>query len=86
MCIYCLEWNAPLYCDVTASPVVGLAVPTLTALSKISEHADVGESLTLLVRDVNSKYVAGDANVQVPVSVRLWKAPGCHEFLASLGQ
>ena len=60
-------------------------MPTLTSLSKLAEHSDVGEALTSLVRDVNGKYAAGDANVQVPVSARLWKAPGCHEFLASLG-
>ena len=64
----------------------GLAVPTLNALAKISEQDETGEALTSLVRDVNSKYAAGDASVQVPVGVRLWKTPGCHEFLASLGK
>ena len=61
-------------------------MPTLNALAKISEQDETGEALTSLVRDVNSKYAAGDASVQVPVGVRLWKTPGCHEFLASLGK
>ena len=40
---------------------------------------------SLQVRDVNSKY-NNDVNVQIPIPVRLWRAPGCHEFLASLGK
>ena len=60
--------------------------PTLNALAKISEQDEAGEALTSLVRDVNSKYTAGDVSVQVSVGAKLWKTAGCHEFLASLGK
>lgn len=65
--------------------IQGLAVPTLTAMSKLMGHQDVGEAVTSLVRDVNKEFNQ-DANVTVPISVKLWRAPGCHEFLASLGK
>ena len=63
----------------------GLSVPTLTALSKLLGNQDDGEAVTTLVREVNGQFNQ-DAGVTVPISVRLWRAPGCHEFLASLGK
>ena len=62
----------------------GLSVPTLTALSKMTQHVEVGEALTGVIKEA----LAGlaQAGMQLGVAVRLWRAPGCHEFLASLGQ
>ena len=36
------------------------------------------------ISDASSKF-GQDGGFQVPVNVRLWRAPGVHEFLASLG-
>ena len=65
--------------------LLGLAIPTLTALSKMIPNPDVGEAITSLMRDVQKKLGQEDIN-QVKVPVRLWRAHGCHEFLASLGK
>ena len=40
--------------------------------------------LSFQLREGNTKY-SQDAQAQMSVSMRLWQAPGCHEFLASLG-
>ena len=61
-------------------------MPTLTAVSKMTgEHWEVGEALTAIVRDVLDKISHGPNSLTLPIAVRLWRAPGCHEFLASLG-
>ncbi len=72
-------------CSASLQALLGMPVPTLTALSKMLGHQDVGKAVTALVRDVNTKY-STDCNVQMPIPVRLWQAPGCHEFLASLSK
>ncbi len=38
----------------------------------------------LQVREGHRKF-SQEAAAQIGVSMRLWQAPGCHEFLASLG-
>ena len=43
-------------------------------------------NLLLQMRDILSKMAAKDSNMDVKVNVKLWRANGCHEFLASLSK
>lgn len=37
------------------------------------------------IKEVNKKFGGESGAAQLSIPVRLWQAPGCHEFLASLG-
>ena len=63
------------------------------ALSKLlgSNSGEAADEIIALFRQVSALMTSSSskeespASVQVPVSVRLWRVPGCHELLASLG-
>ena len=38
------------------------------------------------MRDILSKMAAKETNVDVKVSVKVWRVTGCHEFLAGLSK
>ena len=43
------------------------------------------EYLRLQLREVIEKFTEDLSNVQVPLSIKIWRVPGCHELLSSLG-
>lgn len=64
------------------------------ALSKLLSSPEAADEIIALFRQVavllsstsdTGEISSGQQNVQVPVNVKLWRVPGCHELLASLG-
>ncbi|KAJ8312119.1 hypothetical protein KUTeg_009492 [Tegillarca granosa] len=64
--------------------VGGLPPSSVTALSKFLNNYEAGEANIRVMRDILSKMAAKDSNIDVQISVKLWRVDGCHEFLASL--
>lgn len=53
-------------------------------------NADIADDIIGVMRTVQSQFPPKgspelDANIEIPLSVRLWRISGCHELLASLG-
>lgn len=56
----------------------------------MANHADIADDIINVIRNVVTQYPAKsthelEPNVEVPLSVRLWRVSGCHELFASLG-
>lgn len=69
---------------------IGLNSTTLGAISKLMLTSDVTDDVIAVVRHVvdqlNNRLLSeNDQSVEMPVNVKLWHTPGCHELLASLG-
>lgn len=68
--------------------VLGLSSTSLHALAKLTSNSDFVDDIIGVIQSVISQFgnKANEAdNIEVGVSVRLWRVPGCHELLASLG-
>ncbi|XP_034048421.1 tetratricopeptide repeat protein 28 [Thalassophryne amazonica] len=79
-------------CSTTLQSLLGLSPPALQALCKLVTASEAGEQLIHKLHQVLVQLQSGDkeqdfslAPIQVSISVQLWRLPGCHEFLASLG-
>lgn len=62
----------------------------MQALAKLANNAEIADDIISVMRNVVSQYPSKNAhelepNVEVPLSVRLWRVSGCHELFASLG-
>lgn len=67
----------------------GLSGVTLSAVSKLISSQETGEEIIAVIRQALAQLgVKNTENelIDVPVSVKLWQVPGCHELLASLGK
>ncbi|KAL3858484.1 hypothetical protein ACJMK2_013073, partial [Sinanodonta woodiana] len=65
--------------------LLGLPPGALSALVKFLPNTEAGEAIIHLMREILSRMVAKETSVAIQVNVNLWRAPGCHEFFASLG-
>jgi hypothetical protein len=78
--------------------LLGLSPTSWAALAKLLTIApEAADEILALVRQAVSQFAVtatassnqhvagGEAGLLLPVSVRLWRLPGCHELLASLG-
>ena len=78
-------------CSASLQALLGLTQTSWLALSKLLSSPEAADEIIALFRQVvvllTSNPDSGDFayNVQVPVNVKLWRVPGCHELLASLG-
>ncbi|XP_013408018.1 tetratricopeptide repeat protein 28 isoform X1 [Lingula anatina] len=72
-------------CSASLQALLGLPVNSLIPLSKLLSQYEAGEAIIQLLRDVNGKLSQKDGNAQVTMRVKLWRVPGCHEFLAAIG-
>lgn len=77
-------------CSASLQALLALSPTTLHALSKLVNNADIADDIIGVIRNVVSQYPSKgsldlDTNIEVPLSVRLWRVSGCHELLASLG-
>ena len=78
-------------CSASLQALLGLTQTSWLALSKLLSSPEAADEIIALFRQVvvllTSNPDSGDFayNVQVPVTVKLWRVPGCHELLASLG-
>ncbi|KAM9793920.1 tetratricopeptide repeat protein 28 isoform X2 [Syngnathus typhle] len=81
-------------CSLTMQALLGLSAAAFEALCKLVSAPQAGEPLVrelhqvLLPLQLQSRDGQSDqspADVLVSLSVRAWRLPGCHEFLAALG-
>ena len=83
-------------CSASLQAILGLSQTSWTALSKLlaSPGEDADEIIAMFRQVVTDQQSQSQAQSQsqspessslVPVNVRLWHIPGCHELLASLG-
>lgn len=69
-------------------PFSGLTGTSLSALSKLMSNVEVADDIIGVVRQVIGQFSMKNVeaeSIEVPISVKLWQVPGCHELLASLG-
>jgi len=71
--------------------LLGLNSTTLSAISKLILTSDVTDDVIAVIRHVveqlNNRLLSeNEQSVEMPVNVKLWHTPGCHELLASLGK
>jgi len=83
-------------CSASLQALLGLTQTSWMALSKLLASPEAADEIIALFRQVvvlltsNGESVDQSSggvgvSVQVPVNVKLWRVPGCHELLASLG-
>lgn len=79
-------------CSASLQALLALSPTTLHALSKLVNNAEIADDIIGVMRNVVSQYPPKgnpdcdpSIQVEVPLSVRLWRVSGCHELLASLG-
>jgi hypothetical protein len=78
-------------CSASLQALLGLTHISWIALSKLLSSPEAADEIIALFRQVvvllTSTQESGDlsSSIQVPVNVKLWRVPGCHELLASLG-
>lgn len=79
-------------CSASLQALLGLTQTSWTALSRLLASPEAADEIIALFRqvvvlltDLNDMSSSNMNNVQVPVNVKLWRVPGCHELLASLG-
>ncbi|KAF7283492.1 hypothetical protein GWI33_000389 [Rhynchophorus ferrugineus] len=75
-------------CSASLQALLGLSTISIQALSKLTSNPDVADDIIAVIQSAlsqfSSKTVDNDS-VDVALNVRLWRVPGCHELLASLG-
>ncbi|CAL4218270.1 unnamed protein product [Meganyctiphanes norvegica] len=75
-------------CSASLQALLGLSQTTLQAASKLLDSPEYAEDIITVMRAVISQFTLKDLeneSIEVPVTVKLWRINGCHEFLASLG-
>jgi len=72
-------------CSNTLYAFLGLSRNGMEAMSKLRSAPEVAQSLIKLLREVIESFAEDLSNVQVPLSIKIWRVPGCHELLSSLG-
>eukprot|EP00057_Strongylocentrotus_purpuratus_P029870 XP_780072.4 PREDICTED: tetratricopeptide repeat protein 28 [Strongylocentrotus purpuratus] len=66
--------------------LLGLTNQTNLAISKLLPFPEAALEIIEMLQHVQSKYCRdGEGGMQLPVNVKLWQTPGCHELLSSLG-
>ncbi|XP_077995250.1 tetratricopeptide repeat protein 28-like [Glandiceps talaboti] len=65
--------------------LLGLSPEMLLGLSRLLNAPDTALGIIKLLKQAIAKYKEKDSALQVPLNVRQWRTPGCHEFLAALG-
>lgn len=66
----------------------GLTSTTLAALSKLMSNVEVADDIIAVIRLVIGQFTMKNVeteSIEIPISVKLWRVPGVHELLASLG-
>ena len=76
-------------CSASLQALLGLTTPSLLAISKLLGSSEASnDDITAVLRNATVQLGLRDLeseSVDIPVPVKLWRLPGCHELLASLG-
>lgn len=71
-------------CSASLQALLGLTNTSIHALSKLTLNPDVSDDIISVIQSALAQFSDNDT-VELALSVRLWRVPGCHELLASLG-
>ncbi|XP_071946339.1 tetratricopeptide repeat protein 28-like [Antedon mediterranea] len=78
-----------LQASTSLQALLGLSSTSTMALSKLLVHPDAADEIIQMIRQVLENYSRDkegrEVGIQVPINTKLWRTPGCHELLASLG-
>ncbi|KAH1018166.1 hypothetical protein HUJ05_005980 [Dendroctonus ponderosae] len=75
-------------CSASLQALLGLSNTSIQALSKLTTNPDVADDIIAVIQSSLSQFsskLTDSESVEVALNVRLWRIPGCHELLASLG-
>lgn len=75
-------------CSASLQALLGLSPTTLNALSKLVISSEIADDIIGVMRNVLAQFpskINENDNIEIPLSVRIWRVTGCHELLASLG-
>ncbi|XP_046683407.1 tetratricopeptide repeat protein 28 isoform X2 [Homalodisca vitripennis] len=75
-------------CSASLQALLGLTSTTLAALSKLMSNIEVADDIIAVIRLVIGQFTMKNVeteSIEIPISVKLWRVPGVHELLASLG-
>ncbi|XP_068086833.1 tetratricopeptide repeat protein 28 [Anabrus simplex] len=75
-------------CSASLQALLGLTGTSLYALSKLMSSVDVADDIIGVIRQVIGQFSMKNLeteSIEIPINVKLWRVPGCHELLASLG-
>lgn len=75
-------------CSASLQALLGLSQTSLQALSKLLSSPEAADGIVTLLRQGSSQMCLTEVEaegIEIPVNVKLWRVPGCHELLASLG-
>ncbi|XP_061657378.1 tetratricopeptide repeat protein 28 isoform X3 [Syngnathoides biaculeatus] len=79
-------------CSLTMQALLGLSAAAFRALCKLVSEGEAAEQLIRKLRQVLPELPSADGEREPPsaavptsLGVRVWRLPGCHEFLAALG-
>nr|CAD7575328.1 unnamed protein product [Timema californicum] len=75
-------------CSASLQALLGLTSTTLNALSKLIANIGVADDIIGVIRQVIGQFTMKNIeteSIEIPINVKLWRVPGCHELLASLG-
>uniref|UniRef100_A0A1B0CKC6 Putative g-alpha gtpase interaction protein n=1 Tax=Lutzomyia longipalpis TaxID=7200 RepID=A0A1B0CKC6_LUTLO len=77
-------------CSASLQALLALSATTLHALSKVVNSSEIADDIIAVLRNVVGQFPSKgsgelETQVEIPLSVRLWRVSGCHELLASLG-
>ncbi|CAG2062342.1 unnamed protein product, partial [Timema podura] len=74
-------------CSASLQALLGLTSTTLNALSKLIANIGVADDIIGVIRQVIGQFTMKNIeteSIEIPINVKLWRVPGCHELLASL--
>ncbi|XP_071501098.1 tetratricopeptide repeat protein 28-like [Diadema antillarum] len=75
-----------LQASASLQALLGLSNQTNLAISKLLPSPEAALEIIEMLQHVQSKYSRDrEGGIQLPVQAKLWRTPGCHELLASLG-
>ncbi|CAH1132763.1 unnamed protein product [Ceutorhynchus assimilis] len=75
-------------CSASLQALLGLSTTSIQALSKLTTNPDVADDIIAVIQSSLNQFSSktmDNESVEVGINVRLWRIPGCHELLASLG-
>ncbi|CAH1163307.1 unnamed protein product [Phaedon cochleariae] len=75
-------------CSASLQALLGLTSTSIQALSKLTSNSDIADDVIAVIQSALSQFSSKSSeaeNVDISLNVRLWRVPGCHELLASLG-
>ncbi|KAI4455030.1 rapsyn-related [Holotrichia oblita] len=75
-------------CSASLQALLALTSTSIQALSKLTVSPEVADDIIGVIQSALAQFSSKSSDsdsVEIELNVRLWRTPGCHELLASLG-